>query len=160
LLKILKYIVSTVDINNPQDFWNPISVLEFVKATPLFQNWLKNHNLQIKSVAVTVGHSDSMCGPHLDTPPARFKLSWPVQNTATTFNRFFQHKINPCSIKINHWGGTQYLNIDDLEEIDRMQVDVPAIIDAQIPHDVWCEPGSKFPRLGLQCQLLKEPAEL
>jgi hypothetical protein len=60
-------------------------------------------------------------------------------------------------VSIDHFGGKQYLDITQLQEIDRMRVDAPAIINVGIPHDVWFEENSQFPRLGLQCQLLKEP---
>jgi hypothetical protein len=157
--EISKHISTVVDINSNTSFWNPIPAVNFVKATPLFQQWLRTQQLQIKALAVTIGTHKNCCGPHQDTLPARFKLSWPIQNTQTTFNRFFQPNSN-CKTKINELGGTMYLDIDDLVEVDRMRVDQPALIDAQQPHDVWFEPESKFPRLGLQCHLMKEPEQL
>ena len=158
--EILKYVQLVLDVDNATVFWNPVPVVDFVRATPLLQTWLREQKLQIKSLAVTIGINQNCCGPHLDTPPARFKLSWPIQNCATTFNRFFQTKNSNGQTHVNHLGGTSYLNLDELTEIDRMRVDSPALIDAQQPHDVWFETDSKFPRLGLQCHLMKEPEYL
>ena len=149
--EILRHVLLVLDINNPTAFWNPIPVIDFVKTTPLFQAWLREQNLHIRDLAVTIGTHENCCGPHTDTPPARFKLSWPIQHSETTFNRFFQTKNSNGQTQINHLGGKSYLNLDELTEINRMRVDSPALIDAQQPHDVWFEPGSKFPRLCLQC---------
>ena len=157
--EILSHVMTVLDVDNTPSFWNPIPVVDFVRATPLFQIWLKAQKLQIKALAVTVGTHKDCCGPHQDTPPARFKLSWPIRNSETTFNRFFKSN-NDCKTDINELGGITYPNINDLIEVDRMRVDLPALIDAQQPHDVWFEPQSKFPRLGLQCQLMKEPEQL
>ena len=155
--QILKYVLSVFDVDNSVSFWNPVPVVDFVRSTPLFQIWLKEQNLQIKALAVTIGCHPNCCGVHVDAAPAVYKLSWPIQNTETTWNRWFRELNNNCSVITNHLGGKQYLDIDQLQEIDRMRVDTPAIINAGIPHDVWFEENSPFPRLGLQCQLLKEP---
>jgi hypothetical protein len=158
--EILNHVLMTIDVANPTAFWNPVPVIDFVKATPLFQTWLQEQKLQLRALAVTIGADQNCCGPHKDTPPARFKLSWPIQNSETTFNRFFQPLNNQSTTEINHLGGTSYLNLDELTEVDRMRVDSPALIDAQQLHDVWFEPDSMFPRLGLQCHLMKEPEYL
>jgi hypothetical protein len=158
--EILKHVSMVLDIENSIKFWNPIPVLDFIKTTPLFRVWLQEQQLQIKALAVTIGTHRECCGPHKDTPPARFKLTWPIQNNETTFNRFFQPTSNQSTTEINYLGGTRYLNLDELIEVDRMRVDSPAIIDAQQLHDVWFELNSKFPRLGLQCHLMKEPEHL
>jgi len=158
--EILEHVQLVLDIDNPTEFWNPVPAVDFVRATPALQTWLREQKIQIKALAVTIGTNQNCCGPHVDTPPARFKLSWPIQNCNTTFNRFFQTKNYNSQTHINHLGGTSYLNFDELIEIDRMRVDSPALIDSQQPHDVWFEPGSQFPRLGLQCHLMKEPEYL
>jgi hypothetical protein len=142
-----------------QAFWNPVDVLEFLKATPKFTAWLLDHQLLIKSVAITQGLHAACCGPHTDTPPSRYKLSWPVLNTEHTWNRWFAPDPD-CPTQVNHLGGISYLNPDQLQEIGRMQVDQPAIIATAVPHDVWCEPDAVFPRWGLQCQLFVEPTNL
>jgi hypothetical protein len=140
-------------------FWNPVDVLEFMKATPRFTTWYLDNNLPIKTVAITRGLHANCCTVHTDTPPSRYKLSWPVLNTEYTWNRWF--KVLPgASTEINHLGGTSYLDYDHLVEIDRMRVDRPAIIATGIPHDVWFEPDAVFPRWGLQCQLFLEPDHL
>lgn len=155
--QILTYIQS---LQLPADqFWNPISTTDLIRACPELWSWLIKHNLPIKTVAVTQGTHANCCGPHIDTPPSIYKLSWPVLNAEYTWNRWFRP--TPFArTSINPLGGTSYLESSDLTEIERMQVDRPAIIATGIPHDVWFAPGAKFPRWGLQCQLFNEPLEL
>lgn len=155
-LEILSYI-NTLELGS--SFWNPTDVVAFVRANPKFKQWILDHDLAIKSVAITQGLDPNCCGPHTDTPPSVYKLSWPVLNTEKTFNRWYIASCD-CPTKVNDFGGVNYLNSDQLIEIDRMRVDAPAIIATGVPHDVWCEPGAKFPRLGLQCQLFMEPTSL
>lgn len=158
--EILNHVLVAIDLEHVKSFWNPIPVVDFVKSTPLFQQWLSQQHLQIRAIAVTVGLFANCCSAHVDTPPAIYKLSWPIQNSETTWNRWFRETALDCDIVINHLGGKQYLNPSQLEEITRQRVDSPMLIHAGVPHDVWFEDDSKFPRLGLQCHLLKEPAEL
>jgi hypothetical protein len=140
-------------------FWNPIDTIKFIQATPMFVMWCKQNDLMIKTVSVTQGLFASCCGPHKDTPPCRFKLSWPVLNTQHTWNRWFRAPSNAL-IEINELGGTTYLDPTQLQEIDRMQVDQPALITVDVPHDVWFDPRTEYPRYGLQCQLFSEPDHL
>lgn len=158
--EILDYVMFAVNVDHPDDFWNPVPVINFVQATPLFQQWLKQQSIRIKTLAVTVGTHSDCCSVHIDTPPAVYKLSWPIQHSETTWNRWFQPITENCDIEVNRWGGCIYKNISQLKEVARKRVDSPMIIHAGIPHDVWFEPNSTFPRLGLQCQLMKEPDQL
>lgn len=155
--QILTYI-DTLDLDH-EAFWNPVDALTFMKHVPLFQYWLLKNGLPVKRLAVTVGTHVRCCEPHTDTPPSRYKLSWPVLNTEHTWNRWFQARPD-CQSLINALGGTSYLEMDKLEEIDRMRVDSPAMIATGVPHDVWFEPEAVYPRIGLQCQLFKEPSSL
>jgi hypothetical protein len=141
------------------EFWNPVDMREFMQATPQFTVWWLDNQLAIKNVAVTFAIDSNCCEPHTDTPPSIYKLSWPVLNTEHTWNRWF--KPNPeCGFEINTLGGTSYLDMNQLEEIDRMQVDSPAIIATGVPHDVWFDSNAVYPRIGLQCQLFLEPQSL
>lgn len=154
--EILTYI-SKLDL--PLSFWNPTDISEFIRANPKFKQWILSNNLAIKSVAITQGLEPNCCGPHTDTPPSTYKLSWPVLNTEKTFNRWYIASCD-CPTLVNSFGGVNYLDPTKLIEIDRMRVDAPAIIATGVPHDVWCESDAKFPRLGLQCQLFNEPTAL
>lgn len=155
--QILTHIEFLNLVDNTQSFWNEISAMDFLKSVPLFQEWLNQHHLKLYSLAVTVGYHKDCCPVHVDTPPAVNKLSWPVSNTKNTFNRWFRPRVKNPTIKVNELGGTSYLDLSQLEEIARMEVIEPCIINAGIPHDVWCDSTAKFPRIGLQCMLFKEP---
>lgn len=151
--EILDYILDK-NIDSSDDFWNPVDAKKLLKKCPLFAEWLKINRILIQAVSVTVAKHKNCCGPHIDTPPARYKLSWPVLNTKNTFNRWFKIKDSNKYI-LNKLGGKSY-QIDNLIEIACNEVLNPMIIDAGVIHDVLIT-DNKFPRLGLQCQLLKEP---
>jgi hypothetical protein len=161
LLEINAQILNYINqLNWYQDqFWNPVPVVDLVQAAPAWQTWLVANHVPVKSVAVTLGVDVNCCGPHTDTPPSVYKLSWPVLNTEHTWNRWFQATDN-APVQVNALGGTSYTDSSSLTEIDRMRVDQPAIIATGIPHDVWFESTAVFPRWGLQCQLFNEPAQL
>jgi hypothetical protein len=141
-------------------FWNPVDTLEFMRGNPEFMAWTRSLDLRVKSISVTYGARDNCCGAHIDTPPARFKLGWPVHNTKHTFTRWFRLSTDHPTTSINSIGGTAFLDSHELVEIDRLETVVPAIIDAGIPHDVIIGPGAQLPRIGLQCQLFNEPESL
>jgi hypothetical protein len=146
-------------VQESRQFWNPVPVVDFLRACPLFAKWAAEQGVRIKTLSVTVGTVDRCCTAHTDTPPARFKLSWPVMNTANTYNRWFDAPAHATK-EINLYGGTNYLIDQELTELDRVCVDRPMIIDAGTIHDVWVDGEIISPRLGLQCQLMQEPTEL
>ena len=154
--ELLDFIIKN-KLENSKYFWNPVDIKELFKCCPLFKQWIIETKIPIRTVAVTVGNDIYCCGPHVDTPPARYKLSWPILNTEQTFNRWYKIK-DKTKFKINRLGGKSY-EIDNLEEIGINEVLLPMIIDAGIPHDVYIKEG-KFPRLGLQCQFFNEPDSL
>jgi len=152
--------VHTLNINT-QEFWNPVDIKNLMRSVPLFRSWLHASDLLVESVAVTYGTKLDCCGPHIDTPPARFKLSWPIMNTKGTWNRWFKVKGSMIESHSNHWGGKVFYDRDGLEEIGRKEVVSPLIIDAGIIHDVWFDHiCPQWPRVGLQCKLMKEPESL
>jgi len=143
------------------DFWNPIDPRSLIKTVRSFASWLKDSDLLISSAAVTYGTNIHCCGPHIDTPPARFKLSWPIKNNKGSWNRWFEIKTACAEPPMNHWGGKIFHDPENLREIARREVLGPAIIDAGIVHDVWFDSAHpQWPRVGLQCKLFKEPSEL
>lgn len=145
-------------IHNPPHFWNPVDIKDFFKNCPEFYRWLIASDLKLRSLAITVAHSIHSCPIHIDTPPARYKLSWPVRNTKGTWNRWFKN-LNSAT-ELNQLGGIHFLNHQNLVEISRREVISPSLIDAGVPHDVWFDESPVFPRIGLQCQLFKEPKTL
>lgn len=157
--QILAWIDTHPEIQDSRNFWNPIDAKEFMKYNNKFLEWNKKSELMISNIAVTVGRQPGCCGIHTDTPPARYKLSWPIKNTKNTWNRWFRALSDPTT-KVNELGGVSYLNEQDVAEIDRIEVVQPMIIDAGIPHDVYIDEDACYPRLGLQCQLFKEPTSL
>jgi hypothetical protein len=157
--EIVEFISKFNIIEHHRQFWNPISVVDFLRACPQFADWAKQQDVRIKTLSVTLGFINRCCIAHTDTPPARFKLSWPVMNTDNTYNRWFSAP-DTATKEVNDYGGITYLVDSELIELDRVCVDRPMIIDAGTIHDVWVDGTIVPPRVGLQCQLVKEPKEL
>jgi hypothetical protein len=132
------------------------SAIEFIKSTPAFYKWLSGLGLKLHSLALTVGKNNDCCGPHIDTPPAAHKLSWPIQNTENTYNRWFIPAVDNPTYSINFNGGKSFKQ-NELVELARREVTTPCIINASMIHDVWCNDQARYPRLGLQCMLFEEP---
>lgn len=158
--EILAYVMSTGIVDSTLNFWNPLPVIDLLKSSTKFLHWLNKQNLRIASVALTVANTSYPVRIHIDTPPARFKISWPILNSTNSFNRWFEVISQNPKIEINALGGIVYTDITDLREVCQRRVDFPAIIDAGIPHDVVFNDEVVYPRLGLQCQLIKEPESL
>lgn len=159
--QIISYVQGLDFYHSTTSFWNPVDVVDLLKSAPLFYQWLVESNLKIKSVAVTIGHQINCCGVHIDSPPARYKLSWPILNHLDSYNTWYQEVVKNCNTKINNWGGIQYLDINELAPIKRAFTDSPMLIDAGIPHDVqFATSNPVWPRVGLQCHLINEPLML
>jgi hypothetical protein len=158
--QVVAYIESTGIVQHSDQFWNALPTVEFIRATPLFRAWAESNGLKLHSLALTVGRGPDCCGMHTDTPPAQFKLSWPIQNTAHTFNRWFRPVVQHPLHCTNALGGRQFTNPNQFEEIERRELLTPCIIHAGVPHDVWIDAQAQYPRLGLQCMLFNEPGEL
>ena len=157
--EILAFVLKYNIVEDSRQFWNPVSVVDFIRACPLFSSWAKKEKVQIKTLSVTLGFINNCCLAHVDTPPARFKLSWPVLNSTNTYNRWFSPNEGAVN-EINNYGGITYFNENELTELDRVCVERPMIIDAGTIHDVWVDGNIVPPRIGLQCQLINEPIKL
>jgi len=158
--EILAWIESRPGLCSSVQFWNPVELKSLFLACPKFVGWCRSLDLRLKTIAVTVGQDANCCGPHIDTPPARFKLSWPVKNTQDTWNCWYRSKITQPKYTINQLGGAAFTDRAELEEIQRREVLRPAIIDAGVIHDVVVGPNAQWPRIGLQGQFFTEPQNL
>jgi hypothetical protein len=156
--QIKDYVKSKGIIESTTNFWNPLPTAEFLKSCPAFYSWLTGLGLKLHSLALTVGKSKECCGAHTDAPPAAHKLSWPIENTTNTFNRWFIPAVDNPSFYIKEGGGKKFTEPDELKEVACREVTGPCIINASIIHDVLCNDDAEFPRLGLQCMLFEEPA--
>ena len=158
--EILAWIESQPGLCSSNQFWNPVELKSLLSSCPGFANWCRSLGLHLSTIAVTVGQDPKCCGPHIDTPPSRFKMSWPVKNTQDTWNCWYQPKISNPKSAVNQLGGISYLDLGDLEEIQRREVLRPSIIDAGVIHDVVTGPNTQWPRIVLQAQFFTEPRSL
>lgn len=158
--EILDFIKAQDIINQSTRFWNDVAVSSMFTKCPLFFKWAGSHELKISAVGITVLKSiDQLPRPHIDTAPARYKLSWPVLNTNNTYNAWFS-PVPDAKFEINSLNGKAFVDRNELTEIARRMVNQPGIIDAGVPHDVGFIGDPVLPRVGLQCKLFNEPTTL
>ena len=159
--EILKYLEYSNVIEQSTNFWNTLNTKEILLACPLFLLWTQQNNFKIYSVAAAICKDTiQLPRPHIDTPPARFKLSWPVLNYSNTCNRWFQDPTGHADKIVNRMGGISYTNASQLITIDQRLTTSPGLIDAGTPHDVFYLSEPVFPRVVLQVQLRNEPSTL
>lgn len=157
-LEIIEWVTKHNIVDQAKVFWNPVSTVDFMKSNKKFSMWCLDQNLKIQNIVVTVfKENDRLLRPHIDTPPARFKLSWPVLNADHTWNRWYQTCQETADCVINPYGGVSYTDRSQLIEIARRKLTGPALIDAGIMHDVELADDQVYPRIGLQCQIFNEP---
>ena len=69
----------------------------------------------------------------------------------------FRHG-DPDSKDDDHYS-LEYRDFDQFDCHD-FNLNQPILMNGQIPHDIGFYPGAKFPRLGIQVMLMKEPIHL
>ena len=158
--QILDFIAEQNIVEQSKGFWNDISVTQMLGKCPLFFTWARSHDLKISAIGITVLRKmDQLPRPHVDSAPARFKLSWPVLNTSNTYNSWYETTMH-AKFEINDLNGKAFIDRNELTEIARRRVDQPGLIDAGIPHDIGFIGDPMLPRIGLQCKLFNEPTKL
>lgn len=156
--EILSWIEQKQIIDDSKVFWNPIDTFDFIKYNVSFSRWCLSQQIKIKNIVITVLKDSSfLLRPHIDTLPARYKLSWPVLNAENTYNRWYKLKSESAEHVINSLGGIAYTDMSQLVEIAKRKLSGPALIDAGTIHDVELSSDQIYPRVGLQCQLYNEP---
>ena len=159
---------------------NFIDIKKFISLCPAMNKWTKNLNMRIRDAYFSFckdrgknfgEHGDSPCNIHLDKPPVHWKINWPVLNMEGSCVRFFQlidpkknildlvERMGDPNSKDND---VYLLDYNDFKETHRhdFRKNQPIIMDGLVPHDVGLYDDAKFPRIGIQMMLVKEPVHL
>ena len=179
ILKFLKQhteLLTTV----PRLYANFIDLKKFTFFCPLIVDWAKNLNMRIRDAYFSFcqdrgknfgEYGDSPCHIHLDKPPVHWKINWPVLNMEGSCVRFFQLKDRKKNIldlverkgdpnsKDNDVYSLDYNYFQETYRHD-FRKNQPIIMDGLVPHDVGLYDDAKFPRIGIQMMLVKEPVHL
>jgi hypothetical protein len=159
---------------------NFVDVKKFVLLCPLTVKWAKSLKMIIRDAYFSYcknrgsnfsEYGDSPCSIHLDKPPVHWKINWPVLNMEGSCVRFFVLKDNKKNILnlVQRRGDPNSkhhdiydLNYKDFKESCRhnFRNNEPIIMDGLVPHDVGLYEDVKFPRIGMQIMLVKEPIHL
>jgi hypothetical protein len=159
---------------------NFINLKKFITLCPLMVQWAKGHGMTIRDAYFSYCHDrgknfneygDSPCHIHLDKPPVHWKINWPVLNMEGSCVRFFELKDNknnmldfvqrrgdPHSKDHDVWG-LEYKHFNEMCRHD-FRNNEPILMDGLVPHDVGLYDDAKFPRIGIQAMLVKEPIHL
>jgi hypothetical protein len=166
------------DQNNPVKYPNFVDTIHFVKHNPKTIAWFKSLKLVMRDVYFTLtwytdedSFTVSPCKLHIDKPPVKWKMNFPVLNMEPTSVRFFKSKDidldiqsivrrngNPES-KDNDNYGLPYSQFE-LDTLHRFDKNEPIIMNGQIPHDVGVHDAVKYPRIGIQFMFFPEPTHL
>ncbi len=164
----------------PKLYANFIDLKKFITLCPLLAQWAKGLGMTIRDAYFSYcrnrgqnfdEHGDSPCHIHLDKPPVHWKINWPVLNMEGSCVRFFElkdkknnvldlveRKGDPHSKDHDLWG----LDYKHFKETCRhdFRNNEPILMDGLVPHDVGLYDDAKFPRIGIQAMLVKEPIHL
>jgi hypothetical protein len=181
-VEILNYLEHQTELltNGAKLYANFIDVKKFTSLCPSMVKWAKSLNMTIRDAYFSFctdrgrnfrEHGDSPCQIHLDKPPVHWKINWPVLNMEGSCVRFFKLKDDRKNILdlVERKGDANskdndawLLDYKDFEESYRhnFRKNEPIIMDGLVPHDVGLYDDAKFPRIGIQMMLVKEPIHL
>jgi hypothetical protein len=148
------------------DLWLKIDTKSFLKSSPALLSWFRSLKLLCKETAVTVINDMSGATLHIDELPVVAKINIPILNYHNVINQWYQvpkHLLETVNPIKNQFGSDFYIlsNIDlgQCTLLDSIELTQPIVFNSQIPHNVVCLTGAKFPRVVLTCMFLNEPVE-
>lgn len=166
------------DQKTPIKYPNFVDVIHFVKYNPITIEWLKSLKLVVRDAYFTLtwyttedAFTVSPCKLHVDKPPVKWKMNFPVLNMEPTSIRFFKPKdanLDVQSVVMRHGNPDSKDNDNyqlpythfELDSIHYFNKNEPIIMNGLIPHDVGVHEDVKYPRVGIQFMFLSEPTHL
>ena len=165
--KTIKFLENFTDTfsSPPEQFWNKINTVDFVKYCPELIQYCNTLNLKVKEISFTYSTSD--CLLHIDELPVVAKINFPILNTENTYNQWYSIPsalFDQYPPTVNHFGSKYYsfngIDLTQCQLLDETILDAPIVFNSQIPHLVKMLPNAKFPRIVLAVMFLKEPLHL
>lgn len=183
---LIDYVVRYTDLTTQCPDYNYCNFLykfgldnvHFIKANPKLIHWFESMGLRLRDIYFTLAwtnhsadHPESSCPIHLDKPPVRWKLNWPIMNMEKTSIRFYMPKDPDIDINklVKRTGDPNSIDNDNyqLEYKDFLEIErhdfaknQPIIMNGSIAHDVGFYQDPVFPRIGMQVMFFKEPIHL
>lgn len=126
---------------NDIKFWNFLSkkdLYDLTKHSPDLMDWFACLNLKVREGSFTIWNEQIQTSPHVDAPPVVAKINFPILNTQSTYNVWFDEQ-----------GG----------EIDRVECVSPIVLRSDILHTVEVSPQALFPRIQMSFCFYQEPIQ-
>ena len=144
--------------------WQKIDTPLYLSHNTMLIKWCKGLNFKIREISFTVITKVKDVGVHIDEPPVVAKINVPIQNTANTFNRWFNIPDgilnDPKYIKTNKFGA-KYKNFDgvdinDLTQVAEYELTKPIIFNSAMAHSVNMGKDCKVPRMVMSLMLFDD----
>lgn len=146
--------------------WNKLNSVDFIRHVPELVKYFQSFNLKLREVSVTVCHSKTDAGLHIDELPVTAKINFPILNTQGSRNIWYSVPDNIMSqvTPIINSFGTAYYNLGSVDltkckKLADIEVVKPVVFNSQIPHMVDITNCLAFPRLVLTCTFFNEPVD-
>ena len=146
--------------------WNKLNSVDFIRHVPELVKYFQSFNLKLREVSVTVCHSKTDAGLHIDELPVTVKINFPILNTQGSRNIWYSVPDNIMSqvTPIINSFGTAYYNLGSVDltkckKLADIEVVKPVVFNSQIPHMVDITNCLAFPRLVLTCMFFNEPVD-
>ena len=146
--------------------WNKLNSVDFIRHVPELVKYFQSFNLKLKEVSVTVCHSKTDAGLHIDELPVTAKINFPILNTQGSRNIWYHVPDNIMSqvTPIINSFGTAFYNLGSVDltkckKLADIEVLKPVVFNSQIPHMVDITNCLAFPRLVLTCMFFNEPVD-
>ena len=150
--KLYEFVVNNTNILNQGFFWNDVDIDKILTNIPELDTFFKKYKLVSPTrmaILCVLPTSTISENTHIDTPGENIRLLWPVKNCQGSFTRFFN--VDPKFIELQHLdNGVPFYKITHNgphEMIDELELLMPVIINASVPHGVCPNPELSEPRL-------------
>ena len=146
--------------------WNKLNSVDFIRHVPELVKYFQSFNLKLREVSVTVCHSKTDAGLHIDELPVTVKINFPILNTQGSRNIWYSVPDNIMSqvTPIINSFGTAYYNLGSVDltkckKLADIEVVKPVVFNSQIPHMVDITNCLAYTRLVLTCMFFNEPVD-
>jgi hypothetical protein len=145
---------------DPDVSFKHLDITHFIDKCPLTMIWFKNHNLELRVVAiVSYKENATELAPHIDTQRFTLALNFPIQNCESSYTAFYKLTKGDTRTRVMA-NGTTYIEFVDAEfnELDRVTLDCATVINTKLPHQVW-NTSTKV-RTAISFRFTRDPWEL
>jgi hypothetical protein len=147
-------------IPNYTEAFNLVNLPEMMNACPKTFEWMLNAGLMPRVCALIIQPPGAdLRGTHTDTQVNDLALNFSIKNTKNTYTGFYK-VVSGEVIRKTLPNGVEWDNFEqaELEEIARIDLEKPTIINTKVPHAV--HNPTLNPRISISFRFVKDPYHL